>query len=177
MSTNRIILVIVAIALLVTGGFVVQSVFATANTVSSVREPRAADADVARWVAEGEYYSKLQPAAASFDAQRSREADVARWAALGEAYARSDGRGRTADAARWVAMGEYYTGMNSVEAAKRAHNDLIAAARYTGLALEDYELTGKKSSLPDCIPADVMAELPANIGDNHWKSMVSTCSR
>jgi hypothetical protein len=178
MSANRIIIVVVAIALLVTAGLITQSVIATANTVSSVREPRAADADVARWVAEGEYYSKLQPVAASFDPQRSRDVDAARWAALGEAYSRlDDNRGRAADAARWVAMGEYYTGMSSVEAAKQAHNDLIAAARYTGMALEDYELTGKKSSLPACIPADVMAELPATIGDNHWKSMVSNCSQ
>ena len=177
MSTNRIIIVVVAIALLVTGGFVVQSVFATANTVSSVRESRASEADVARWVGQGEYYSKMSSSAASFDAQHSRDADAARWAALGEAYASSDERGRKADAARLVAMGEYYKDLSSAEAAKQVHNDLIAAARYTGLALEDYELTGKKSSLPACIPADVMAELPATIGGNHWKSMVSTCSQ
>jgi len=177
MSTNRIIYVVVAIALFVTAVFVTQSVVATAHSVSAGREARAADADVARWVAEGEYYSKLQPAAASFDPQHSREADAARWAALGEAYARSDERGRSADAARWAAMGEFYKNLSSAEAAKQAHNDLIAAARYTGLALEDFELTGKKSSLPACIPADVMAELPANIGNNHWKSSVPICSQ
>ncbi len=178
MSTNRVIYVVVAIALLITVVFVTQSAVATARSVSAGREARAAEADVARWVAEGEYYSKLQPAAASFDPQRSRDVDAARWAALGEAYSgRDDNRGRAADDARWVAMGEYYTDLSSVEAAKQAHYDLIAAARYTGQALEDYELTGKKSSLPACIPADVMAELPATIGDNHWKAMVATCSQ
>ena len=178
MSTNRIIFVFVTIALLVTAIFVAQSAVATAHSVSAGREARADGADVARWEAQGEYYSKLQPAAASFDPQRSREADAARWAALGEAYTRlDDKRGSAADVARWEAMGEYYTSLSSTEAAKQAHNDLIAAARYTGLALEDFELTGKKSSLPACIPADVMAELPATIADNHWKSMVSTCSQ
>jgi hypothetical protein len=155
MSANRIIVVIVAIALLVTGGLVTQSVIATAKTTSSIRESRAADADVARWVGLGEYYSKQSLTIPSSDTLRSR----------------------VADAARWEGLGKYYTDLNSAEAAIQAHAALVAAARYTGQALEQYELTGNKKALPACISTDVMAELPANIGDNHWKSVVPDCGQ
>ena len=113
------------------------------------------EAEAARWVAMGEYYTNLQKSAANPASQRGREAD----------------------AARWIAMGKYYTDLQAAEVARQAHHDLIVAARYTGLALEDYERTGKKSSLPACVAAEIAAELPTNIGSNGWKGLVPICSK
>ena len=139
MNHKRAIFLSFAAALSVVTVFVLGSVSATSISSPRVRDARANEADIQRWVAMGEYYSK-QPAsvvdsglqlsrdtaagrwqamgeyyskrsasAAVAGAQLSRDADAARWQALGEAYLGINLRARQADAARWQALGEYYT--------------------------------------------------------------------
>jgi len=155
MSKNRIIVGIVAVILIVAAGFTTQSAIATARVLSTTRSAQADAADVARWVAMGEYYTKL--AASESGAEEQRILDN--------------------EAARLEAMGKYYTALQASEALKLAQVELVASARYTGQALEQYERTGDPSFLPTCLSADVMAELPANIGDNSWKSQVPACEK
>ena len=143
MSTSRVFSLFVALALVVVAVLVVQAGIATSALTPNDRARRA---DVARWVAMGEYYTGVNP-----DARRAREADVA----------------------RWVAMGEFYAKIGAPSNAGRAA--LIASARYTGLALLEYERTGNPKFLPRCIAPQMMAELPAHIGSNQWKSVVGVC--
>jgi hypothetical protein len=207
MNHNRAIYLIVFAVLLVTALFVINSAYATSSLPTKVREARADQADIQRWVAKGDYYSKLPASGTSFEAELSRNADAARLQALGESYFTSNLWTRQADAARWQALGEYYlnlsasdanfdatfsrdtaaarwdglgkyyTDLKSAEAANQAHAALVSAARYTGEALEQFERSGDKKMLPDCITADVMAELPGNIGGNRWKSLVPVCGQ
>ena len=154
MSTNRILFVFVAIALVVTAVFTTRSAIANANILSKNNETRAAEAFAARWKAMGEHYANQSTTDVQFNAQRS-------WAA---------------ETARWVAMGKHYSGLQAEEAAKLAHINLVVAARYTGLALQEYEKTTNKDVLPSCISMEIRAELPAAFGDNQWMSLVPNCN-
>jgi hypothetical protein len=130
MNTKRFIYMLLIAVLFVAAMFFMQSGYANAGIPSRGREVRANQADIQRWAAIGEYYSK-QPASIDdaavklsrdADAARlqalgeaylginpqARQADAARWQALGDAYLRINLRARQADAARWQAMGEYY---------------------------------------------------------------------
>ena len=112
MNTKRSIYVLVFAVLFVTGMFFIQSVYANAGIPSRGRDVQANQADIQRWAAIGEYYSK-QPASIDDAAVKlSRDADAARWQALGEVYLRTNPRARQADAARWQALGEAYLGIN-----------------------------------------------------------------
>lgn len=140
---------------------------AYAKTVSPARQ-----ADLARWVAQGEYFTTLQSAAnISFDALRIRDINSARWEALGQAYANAVSPARQADLARWVSLGEYYSNLDGASNTL-AHARLVASARYTGLALQEYERTGNPNLLPDTISPQIIAELPSTIGTNSWKAVV-----
>ena len=112
MNTKRSIYVLVFAVLFVAAMFFRQSVYAKAGTPSRGREVRANQADIQRWAAIGEYYSK-QPASIDDAAVKlSRDADAARLQALGEAYLGINPLARQADAARWQALGEAYLGIN-----------------------------------------------------------------
>ena len=89
--------------------FVINSVYAISIPYTEVRGAQADQADIQRWVAMGEYFSKQPVSAADVDAKLSRDADSARWQALGEAYLVTNLGAREADAARWQAMGEAYS--------------------------------------------------------------------
>jgi hypothetical protein len=112
MNTKRSIYVLLFAVLFVAVMFFMQSGYANAGVPSRGREVQANQADIQRWAAIGEYYSK-QPASIDDAAVKlSRDADAARWQALGEAYLRINSRARQADAARWQALGEAYLGIN-----------------------------------------------------------------
>ena len=112
MNTKRSIYVLVFAVLFVAATFFIQSVYANAGIPSRGREVRADQADIQRWAAIGEYYSK-QPASIDDAAVKlSRDADAARLQALGEAYLGINPEARQADAARWQALGEAYLGTN-----------------------------------------------------------------
>lgn len=61
----------------------------------------------------------------------------------------------------------------SGDAAEQA--SLMVGARYTAMALAAYERTGNRNLLPGCIMPDILALLPANIGDNQWRAEVPMC--
>jgi hypothetical protein len=135
MNTKRSIYVLVFTVLFVAAMFFMQSVYANAGIPSRGREVRANQADIQRWAAIGEYYSK-QPASIDDAAVKlSRDADAARLQALGEAYLGINPQARQADAARWQALGEAYLGINL----GARHAD---AARWQ--ALGEYYLSSNK---------------------------------
>lgn len=173
MNTNRKIYLFAFSALFVTALFIIKSVSATADLVSEAREARAEQADVQRWVAAGEYYSKQLESISSIDAERIRNVNADRWQALGETYLGINSRSREADAARWQAIGEYYQKLLEADVARLAHANIVASARYTGLALQEYQRTGNPNLLPPCISADVAGELL----DNDWQATVHICAR
>jgi hypothetical protein len=112
MNTKRSIYVLVFAVLFVAATFFIQSVYANTGIPSQGREAQANQADIQRWAAIGEYYSK-QPASIDDAAEKlSRDADASRWQALGEAYLGINPPARQADAARWQALGEAYLGIN-----------------------------------------------------------------
>jgi hypothetical protein len=102
MAKNRVVYWVVGIAIVIMALFLVQSVVATTGLIAQPRSAAAADADVARWVAVGQFYNP---------AQAGRDADVARWVAMGQYYNPAQA-GRDADVARWVGLGEYYQKLN-----------------------------------------------------------------
>jgi hypothetical protein len=112
MNTKRSIYVLVFTVLLVAAMFFMQSVYASAGISSRGREVLANQADIQRWAAIGEYYSKQPASIDDAAAKLSRDADAARLQALGEAYLGTNLGARQADAARWQALGEAYLGTN-----------------------------------------------------------------
>ena len=110
MNHNRAISLFFFAALFVATLFVINSVSATSTLQVGGREARADQADIQRWAALGEYYSRQLASDVNMNAkQLSRDVNAARWQALGEAYLAIELRSRQADAARWQAMGDYYT--------------------------------------------------------------------
>ena len=109
MNRKRVISLFVFATLLVIALIVVNYASATANLSTKVSLDRANQADVARWQAMGEYYSKQPASISNFDLKLIRDADAARWQALGEAYLHINSQARQADVARWQAMGEYFS--------------------------------------------------------------------
>ncbi|HET7375349.1 MAG TPA: hypothetical protein VFK30_01500, partial [Anaerolineae bacterium] len=112
-----------------------------------------------------------------------RQADVARWVALGEYYkqvganAAFDPKPITAaDTARWVALGEFYTQRNSAAISNATRSALTASARYTRQAIQEYVRTGNRAYLPKCISSEIMSML-LSIGDNSWKTQVALCGK
>lgn len=59
------------------------------------------------------------------------------------------------------------------EAAEQAA--LMVGARYTAMALNEYERTGNRNLLPECISPDILALLPSRIGSNRWQAEVPMC--
>jgi hypothetical protein len=150
-STNRLFNLLVIVSLFFVGALVVQAAIVTRPLAQSTIGRQA---DVDRWVALGNYYSKqiVPNTGAGLE------------------------RGREADAARWAAMGDYYHSINTSGAALQAQANLVSAARYTGLALQEYERTGAKNLLPTCLPLEVAAMFPAYQAD-HWKALVPACAQ
>ena len=112
MNHNRALSLFFLAALFVATLFVINSVSATSVLQVGGREARADQADIQRWAALGEYFSKQPASDANGYAKLSRDVNAARWQALGEAYLAIDLRSRQADAARWQALGESYLGIN-----------------------------------------------------------------
>jgi hypothetical protein len=112
MDKLRIVFGMMVVALMVgVLGATPARVAADVKAESGVDLDRSAAADTARWVAMGEYYTKL----AETQQEWAAEADAARWTAKGEFFKdlyAQDGfdleQGAAADSARW-AMGEFYT--------------------------------------------------------------------
>ncbi len=148
MKTKRVISVFILTALLITGVFVVQAASETSKLTK--RDNRAEQADVLRWEAMGDYYSRQSGSSSisSADEIRSREVAAKRWQAMADAYSKAD---------------------------LQEQNNLASAARYTGLALDEYERTGNVKLLPKCISAVVYSLLPSHIGSNSWKGIVPAC--
>ncbi|MFZ0545195.1 MAG: hypothetical protein WAM60_07140 [Candidatus Promineifilaceae bacterium] len=87
----------------------VIAVMIVAFQPAAANEKSTGNADTARWVAMGEYYTVLsgeRPA-------RAETADQARWDAMGSSYLVANGQrplnAATADQARWDAMGEFFS--------------------------------------------------------------------
>ena len=118
MNTKRSIYVLVFAILFVAAMFFMQSVYASAGIPSLGREARANQADIQRWAALGDYYSKKPASIDDAAVKLSRDADAARLQALGEAYLGINPQARQADAARWQAMGEYYSKLPASAAGK-----------------------------------------------------------
>jgi hypothetical protein len=83
-------------------------------------------------------------------------------------------RADAAEAARWTGLAQLYALANARYDQQRA--DVAEAARWTGLALREFERTGDRRSLPQCIPANVMTLLPGS-GNSPGRSLVPTCSQ
>ena len=147
MSTSRLVSLFLAVIVVVAVLIVQAGAAASALT----NNDRARQADVARWVALGEYDKKVG-ANAVFDPKP------------------------TADTARWVALGEFYTQRNSAAISNATRSALTASARYTGQAIQEYVRTGIRIYLPKCISSEIMFML-LPIGDNSWKTQVALCGK
>ena len=130
MYKNRFLIVLSTLSLLL----VAMVVSLPLSNASKLSAPAGRQADTARWVAMGEYYSQQAEA----QRQRSRAADVARWTAMGEHYQNLEvdeaerQRSRAADSARWTAMGEYYSQQAEAQSVERGR--VADALRWTAMA-------------------------------------------
>lgn len=118
MVTKRSYFLLIIVLGLAVTGLTVRKALATPVTAHS-------DAETARWVAMGDYYT----AKLGLRSQRSLAAETARWVAMGEFHTdrqvqeaqrslRTSLRSRNAETARWVAMGKYYTRSRAAETAR-----------------------------------------------------------
>jgi hypothetical protein len=83
---------------------------------------------------------------------------------------------RNATAAPAVVSGEADAGRKAEPAALAAGEAaLMVGARYTAMSLYEYERTGNRNLLPECITPEILALLPSSIGDNRWQALVPMC--
>jgi hypothetical protein len=163
MNTNRLISLLIVIGLAAVAALTVREAVATSLVTQWARETqgiqRGHAAEAARWAAQAEYYAKI--------ARQAKEAEGIQ-------------RGHEAEAARWNAQAEYYARLAPPGSDSQSHLNLlnlIGAARYTGVALQEFERTGNRNALPVCITAETLAELPETIGGNRWKEFVPVCGQ
>ncbi len=120
-----------------------------------------------------------QPAGVSDNsAERAAQAEAARWEAWARMYAsEQQARARQADAARWQGLAELYARANAPASAEAQRAAALAgAARYTGLAILEYQRTGNRSLLPKCLSPEIMALLPPAPSAS-WRAEVALCSQ
>ena len=113
----------VAIAAALALAFVMAAVQPIPSAAAQDSGQRGLDADSARYVALGRYYSAVASAAGKAEflpyeaalrqyyqarAQAARDADSARYVALGQYYTAAAGAARNADSARYKALGQHY---------------------------------------------------------------------
>jgi hypothetical protein len=163
MNTNRLFSLLIVVGLVVVAALTVREAIATSLVTQQAKEAqgiqRGREAETARWAAQAEYYAQA--------AHKAKEAQ-------------SIQRARQAEAARWAGQAEYYARLAPQGAENQSHLNLIqliGAARYTGEALLEFELTGNRAALPLCISTETLAELPETIGSNRWKELVPVCSQ
>ncbi len=137
MNKSRIVSAVMVMVLMLTAlaAVPIQST-AQLNSYDDLFPARGAAADSARWVAMGEFYTRLLET----KWERAAQADVARWVAVGEFYASLDSqdgsdpaRGAAADSARWVAMGEFYASLDSQDGSDLASGAAADTARWVAM--------------------------------------------
>ena len=176
---NHLFALLVTAAALIAAAVLVG--LATAPKTAQVAAPPAAggaNASERAQLAEGDRWTGL----AQRYSNRASQAEADRWSGLANLYVKSGAgydavRAEHANAARWTGLAGMYPAAGSAGSASASERAGQAeAARYTGLAIQEYYRTGDQGLLPECITPEIAAALPG-IGDNSWQTVGGTCGK